>query len=221
MIMKRNLLLGALLLASQVTVTVEMPAIPGVDAAKKAYEFVKGHVVEASTAALVAAILARPVYHLVMDKLIDKKECSCYGLDSVIGGSVEKKEDGRVKVQAHVGSVDAKVSVPTVKAFPLGQKKRSAQALLDAFKPHLEFGIDDKTTPIISDETLVDTPKVKRIFAKFSLGPWSARVACDVADLVIVPAAMIAIHLIQKNMPSLSVNTSVAPADAPVVTPEA
>lgn len=209
--MTRKILLGALLLASQISVVAVDAADADKNIAQKAYGFVKSHVVESSAALILAAIIARPVVLWAKDYLT-KKECSCYALDSIAGASVEKKDDGRVKFRVHVGSVDGKVVVPTGKVFPLGEKKRSASALLDSFRPHLEFGIDDKTTPLISDETLVDTPKVKRVYAKFSLGPWSARMACDVADLVIVPAALIAMQLIAEYMPSAVVSGPVDPA---------
>lgn len=212
--MKRKVMLSALLLIAQASVA-EDSSTGSEHIGQKALNFVMDNIAHASAAAVVAAIIARPVYHLIMDKLVHKNECSCYALDSVVGASIEKKEDGRVKVQAHVGSVDAKVSVPTSKAFPLGEKKRSAQALLNEFKPHFEIGIDDKKTPLVSDQTAVDASKVKRLFAKFSLGPWSARVACDVTDLLVVPAAMIAMHLIQEIMPSAMISTPmdlIAPA---------
>ena len=166
--------------------------------------FVQDHL-HMSAGLLVACLAARPAILWIKDKIEENDE-SGYAITSIAGVHAEKKDiDGVYEGKAHVGSADVKVTVPAPEAFPFGKKKRNFMALLASFTPHIELGVEDKHSPIIVNRENVDESKVKRVFGRFSWGPWSARLACDVQDLVWVPVVALVLNWAKEVVPGLNV----------------
>jgi len=174
----------------------------------RAVEFMKAHgnPMNAALPAVAAALAFRPVMNWVKNR-INKVEGN--GLKELAGDLVGVKgsADEEYALEAHVGSLDAKVSTPSLNNLPFGDEERSIKELLHALTPRLEAGFAHKDSPL-GDESAVEN----RMYAKVSLGSWSARFGCDAKDLLMVPVVMVAMHLASQHLPALPLPGSDAPA---------
>ncbi len=202
----KRVMLSLLFLTAQNSYTAECSTNSDKNIAQQMLGYIKRHLVESSAVIFVCAIIARPAYHLFMDKYINKKSSSCYGLQSIAGTSVQEKKDGRSKTRINLGSLSASVVTPKIKSFRAIKTRQSLQDFLMNFQPLIEIGIADKTTPIIADATLAETDKTQRLYVKISVGPLALSLSCDVADVFVIPCAMIMMHLIQENIGALVSN---------------
>jgi hypothetical protein len=164
----------------------------------QAVEFMKAHgnPMNAALPAVAIALSVRPVMNWIKNRM-NKVEGN--GLKELVGDlvGVEGTADGKYELGAHVGGLNAKVSTPSLNNLPFGDEERSVKELLHALTPRLEAGMDHQDSPLGHDSS------ENRMYAKVSLGSWSARLGCDVKDLLMVPAVMVAMHLASQYLPAL------------------
>lgn len=199
--MKKLLLVGLMLGAS-------VQAVPTLS---EVQDHVKKHPKEVM-AAVVVALLARPAYDLLM-QWYKKEEKKVYGLQSLVGCHVGVKPESktkakRVSAQASLGGADIKVVAPTslpkqaVKAgCSVKGASRSTQdflGIMNDFCPRLVVALEDRKSPVITDQEVAATEKVKRLIAEFSCGTFRVRGGFDLAETVLVPLSVAASYLLYQ-----------------------
>ncbi len=171
------------------------------------------HVVRALV--VCAALMARPVTKLV-------KRAAGYGPQSVVGVRSQEKA-GKKEFKLNVGAVDFKVKAPVVLSDVV--KKRSEVATepgfveqimsyVDSFLPYVEIAVADKYSPLIIDREVVEDALEKRFYITFSLGEWSARIACSMQEIAMLATATVGffgVSQVQSALTSTDTTASTCP----------
>lgn len=187
------------------------PAVPTVVEVQEHAKLHPQHVM----AAVAAALLARPVYDLMM-QWYNGDENKAYGLASLLGLHLgikpeTDKKSKRLSVGVSVGGADLKVVAPVGMPKTVAKKvksmlsakgvKRNAQeflGILNDFCPRLVLALEARKSPVISDGEVAAKEKAKRLIAEFSCGTFRVRGGFDLAEAVLVPASTVISYMLYQ-----------------------
>lgn len=151
------------------------------------------------------ALAARPMWNIV-------NQVAGYGWNSLVGVSHNQDENSH-NLNVRVLGANAELGVPALEALPFGGGERSFWDVVNALKPRVAAGIEDDNSPLVVDDA-VDAEEM-RAYCEGSLGAWRGRVACNVNDLLMVPAVLVAAYLWNQYGPAMPFGGEAA-ADAEV-----
>ena len=173
---------------------------------------------------VVASLLARPVYDL-LTQWYNNDEKKAYGLQSFVGChlGVKPESDAKAKrasAQVSLGGADLKIVMPTslpkqvqkvlspseaIKVLKaccsVKGVKRSMNdflGIMNDFCPRLVVALEARKSPVIADQEIAATEKVKRLIAEFSCGTFRVRGGFDLAEAVLVPLSVAASYLLYQ-----------------------